>query len=170
MYFINFKINKIFYFRLLLCNRKKTIFFKNIRTINMQIKNATKKVKKSRLIINKKTYVFLSFINNDKKWYKTIKKAIEFEIIVILQDLLLTIFFEYEFFEFRTLWKKHKIAYVIFNFDMLRWLSYNFLFNCKNIINRQYSNLSILEKFEFLSKNFKIIQRSKQRIKKILQY
>ena len=44
------------------------------------------------------------------------------------------------------------------------------MFNCRNIINCQYSNLFVLEKFESLSKNFEIIQRSKQRIKKILQY
>ena len=67
MYFINFKVNEIFYFQLLFCNRKKIIFFENIRTMNMQIKNATKKIKKFRFIINKKIYVFLNLTNNDKK-------------------------------------------------------------------------------------------------------
>ena len=67
MYFINFKVNEIFYFQLLFCNRKKIIFFENIRTMNMKIKNATKKIKKFRFIINKKIYVFLNLTNNDKK-------------------------------------------------------------------------------------------------------
>ena len=67
MYFINFKINKKFYFRMLLCNRKKIIFFENIRTVNVQIKNVEKKIIKSRFIINKKTCVILKLIDNDNE-------------------------------------------------------------------------------------------------------
>ena len=53
---------------------------------------------------------------------------------------------------------------------MLRWLNYNLSFNYRDIINYQYSSLFVFEKFESLSKNSKIIQRSEQRIKKTLQY
>ena len=67
IYFINFKADEIFYFRLLLCNRKKIIFFKNFCTVNMQIKNAMKKIKKSQFIINKKIYVTLNLTDNNKK-------------------------------------------------------------------------------------------------------
>ena len=67
--------------------------------MNMQIKNATKKIKKSRFIINKKIYIFLNLTNNNKKWHKTIKKTIKFKIVVMLRNLFFTIFLECEFFE-----------------------------------------------------------------------
>ena len=52
---------------MLLFNRKKVIFFNDIRIINMQIKNAIKEITKSRFIINKKIYVTLKLINNDNE-------------------------------------------------------------------------------------------------------
>ena len=39
MYFINIKVDKIFYLRLLLANIREIILYKNIRTIKVQIEN-----------------------------------------------------------------------------------------------------------------------------------
>ena len=59
---MNFKFEKVFYFRLLLSNRKNVIFFENFRIVDVQIENATTKITKRRFMINKKTCVILKFI------------------------------------------------------------------------------------------------------------
>ena len=40
MYFMNFKLNDVFYLRLLLVNRKKCTFFDDLKIVNVQIENA----------------------------------------------------------------------------------------------------------------------------------
>ena len=37
MYFMNFKLNDVFYLRLLFVNRKKCIFFDDLKIVNVQI-------------------------------------------------------------------------------------------------------------------------------------
>ena len=110
MYFMSLKADEIFYLRVLLCNRKRIIFFENIRIVNVQIEDAENEVMKFRLMINKKTCVTLKLTDNDNEWHEAIIEIIEFEIVAMLRDLLLTILLKCEFFEPRKLWKKHKIA------------------------------------------------------------
>ena len=53
---------------------------------------------------------------------------------------------------------------------ILYWLYYNLSSDCRRIINRQYSNLSVLEKTELRAENLKKVQRQKQQLIETLQY
>ena len=66
MYFMNLKIDEIFYLRLLLFNRKRCTSFENLRTIFVQIENVEKNVTKSRLMkIYHDACIILRLIDND---------------------------------------------------------------------------------------------------------
>ena len=68
MYFINSKINDVFYFRLLFANKKNYISYKNLIIVFVQIKNVEKKIIESQFIINfKNVCIVLNFTNNDNE-------------------------------------------------------------------------------------------------------
>ena len=120
MYFMNPKAGEVFYLRLLLCNRKGATSFEDIRTVDVQVEGAAEGVKEPRLMTNKEACVFLGLTDNDGEWHEAIKEATEFGTAAMLRGLLLTILLECGPSEPRTLWEKHKIAYVAPNFDVLR--------------------------------------------------
>ena len=66
MYFIDVKIDKMFYLRLLLVNRMNCIFFESLKTMFVQMKNAKKNQIELRLLnIYKNACRVFELIDND---------------------------------------------------------------------------------------------------------
>ena len=62
------KIEKMFYLRLLFINRKKCIFFNDLKTVFVQIENVESNVIQSQWIkIYKNVYVAFDLIDNDNE-------------------------------------------------------------------------------------------------------
>ena len=111
IYFMNSKINEIFYLRLLLANSKSCTSFENLRTMLVQIENAEKsEIELQFLNIYKNACRVLELIDNDDEWHVAITKATEFDTIVMFKNLMMIILLKCESIELNRLWKIHKIA------------------------------------------------------------
>ena len=111
IYFISFKIDDVFYLRLLLFNRKKCTSFENLRTIFVQIESAKKSVTKSRLMkIYHDVCITLKLIDNDDEWHVVMTKTIEFDTIAMIKSLMMTILLKCVSTQSLKLWKKYKFA------------------------------------------------------------
>ena len=67
MYYMNFKFDNIFYLWLLFCNRKKIVFFENLKTIDMQIFEISKNEMKLRFFNYKQICIKFDLIDNDNE-------------------------------------------------------------------------------------------------------
>ena len=111
IYFMNFKIDDVFYLRLLLFNRKRYTSFENLRTIFVQIENVEKNVTKSRLMkIYHDACIALKLIDNDDEWHVVMTKTIEFDTIAMIKSLMMTILLKCVSTQSLRLWEKHKLA------------------------------------------------------------
>ena len=96
IYFMSFKIDDVFYLRLLLFNKKKCTSFENLRTIFIQIENVEKSVTKSKLMkIYYDVCIILRLIDNDDEWHVVTTKIIEFDTTTMLRSLMMTILLKY---------------------------------------------------------------------------
>ena len=94
MYFISLKIDEIFYFRLLLINRKDVTFFDDLRIVNVQMKSADVDVIESRVLNYQQTCVHFDLIHNDDEWHDIMKKITIFDTKSMLKNLLTIILLE----------------------------------------------------------------------------
>ena len=108
MYFMNFKFDDVFYLRLLFVNRKKCIFFDDIKTVNVQIARASNEKIVFQLLSYKQICVELELIDDDDEWNAIMIEIIEFDIATMLKKLFVTILIECNFAKFLKLWTKHK--------------------------------------------------------------
>ena len=65
MYFMNFKLDDVFYLRLLLVNRKKCIFFDDIRIVDVQVEKTFDEKIASQLLNYKQICVEFELIDDD---------------------------------------------------------------------------------------------------------
>ena len=110
IYFISLKIDEIFYFRLLLINRKNVTFFDDLRTMNVQMKSVDVDVIESRVLNYQQTCVHLDLTHNDDEWHDIMKKITIFDTKSMLRNLLTTILLECNSAKSRKLWDAHKVA------------------------------------------------------------
>ena len=111
MYFIDVKIDEMFYLRLLLVNRMNCIFFENLKTMFVQIENAKKNQIELRLLnIYKNACRAFELIDNDDEWHAAMTKITKFDTIVMLKNLIMIILLKCESTESKKLWEIHKIA------------------------------------------------------------
>ena len=108
MYYMNFKFDDVFYLRLLFCNRKKIIFFENLKTIDMQISKISKNEMKSRFFNYKQICVKLDLIDDDDEWNVVMIEITEFDTTTMFKKLFVTILTECAFVELLQLWNTHK--------------------------------------------------------------
>ena len=92
MYFMNSKIDEMFYLRLLLVNRMNCTSFENLRTMFVQIENVKKNEIEIRFFNTYQNVVrAFELIDNDDEWHVAITKTIEFDTIVIFRNLIMII-------------------------------------------------------------------------------
>ena len=103
MYFMNLKIDKIFYLRLLLINRKNVTFLDDLRTINFQIKSVDVDVIEWRVLSYQQTCVHLDLTYDNDEWHEIMKNITIFDRKSMLRDLLTNILLECNFANSRKL-------------------------------------------------------------------
>ena len=141
MFFIKSKIEKMFYFRLLFINRKKCIFFNDLKTVFVQIKKVESNVIQFQWMkIYKNVCIIFDLIDNDNEWHIAFTKITLFEIVIMFRNFMITILIEC--FSIRSIIKNSQKRF--FN-------------NCKRIINRNYQRI-----FKFDSKIFEVFVHQNQ--------
>ena len=111
IYFIDVKINELFYLRLLFVNLINCTSFEKLKTMFLQIENAKRNQIKIRLLnIYKNACRVFELIDNDDEWHVVMTKTIEFDTTIIFRNLIIIILLKCAFVESTKLWENHKIA------------------------------------------------------------